>query len=184
MLTNRFKHVLNRYDNPTLKEEEYTNLELDFAVKSIKLDRYKFTNFVKSEQNEQYKLIKEIYIDYKKGKNILDRFKAYDVELHYKNTQRLLDILSYNNMQKFTKMRVSNILKYHMVDNNNKLRIYIERDINGCLIVRLIDLFHLAIPSAHKGIPAEIMKERIYNQHKNNKISINLIKNKFKIVEP
>lgn len=177
MCINRFKHVLDRYNNPTLKEEYYSTLDMDYAMKSIKIDHEKFTNFVKTDQNEQYKLLKKIYIDYKNGKNILNKFQAYDVELYSKNTQRLTNILSYNNMQNFTNLRTSNVLKYHMIENK-KLRLYMEKDKNNKLIVRLIDLYHLAIPSAHKGISSEIMKERVYNEHKNNKININEIKHK------
>ena len=175
MCINRFERILDRYNNPTLKEEYYTKLEMDYAMKSIKMENEKFTNFVKTKQNEQYKLLKDIYLDYKKGKNILDRFEAYDVELHSKNTQRLANILSHNNMSPFTKARISNILKYHFKGDNKKLKLYIEKD-NNNLFVRLIDLYHLGIPSKHKGIPADTMKERLYNQHKNDKISINNIK--------
>lgn len=76
-------------------------------------------------------------------------------------------------MQIFTKLRTSNILKYYLIEDNNKFRLYIEKDKNNKLIVRLIDLYHLAIPSSHKGISVEVMKERVYNQHKNNKVNIN-----------
>ena len=176
MCINRFKHVLNRYDNPTLKDECYSGLEMDYAMKSINLPDEQYTNFVKTDQNQQYKLLKQIYHDYKQGKNVLNRFQAYDVELYSKNTQRLANILSYNNMKKFSKARTSTILKYHLIEDNSKFRLYIEKDKNNKLIVRLIDLYHLAIPSSHRGISADIMKERTYNEHKHNKTNINKIK--------
>lgn len=175
MCINRFKHVLNRYNNPIKRDEYFSELELDYAMKSINIEEDKFTNFVKTDQNEQYKFLKELYCEYKKGINILDKFEAYDIELYSKNTERLSNILTYNNNEKFNGIRTSNVLKYHFIGDNKKFKLYIEKQ-GSKLIVRLIDLFHLAIPSGHKGIPAEIMKERLYNQHKNNKISINLIK--------
>lgn len=179
MLANRFQHVLNRYDNPIRTIEEYSKLELDYAMKSINKEEFKFTNFVKSDQSNQYKLLKELYVDYKKGKNILDKFEAYDIEVFSRNTKRLSDILSYNNMEKFNNNRISNILKYQLKEGNNTLRIYIEKESanNNCVLkVRLIDLFHLAIPARHRGVSAEEMTNRLYNQHKCNKLSINKIK--------
>lgn len=175
MQINRFKHVLYRYNTPVIKEESYLKLEMDYAMKSINIKEEKYTNFVKTYQNEQYKLLSKIYIDYKNGKNILSRFVAYDIELYSKNTKRLSNILSYNNIQNFTLVRTSNVLKYHLI-GNNKIRRYIEKNKNNILNVRLIDIYHLAIPSVHRGIPAEVMKERIYNKHRNNKISISNLK--------
>jgi len=140
--------------------EEYTKLEMDFAMKSINLEKHKFTNYVKTNQNKQYKLLEKIYSDYKNGK-------------------RLSDILSYNNMDNFTMTRITNTLKFHLKDNN-QIRLFIEIEKNNILKVRLIDLFHLAIPSEHKGMSSEVMKDKLYNQHKNNRLSINLIKNKYK----
>jgi len=129
-------------------------------MKSINLEKHKFTNYVKTNQNKQYKLLEKIYSDYKNGK-------------------RLSDILSYNNMDNFTMTRITNTLKFHLKDNN-QIRLFIEIEKNNILKVRLIDLFHLAIPSEHKGMSSEVMKDKLYNQHKNNRLSINLIKNKYK----
>lgn len=185
-LTSRFDHVLDRYGSCITVNEEYEKLELDYAMKSINLEKEEFSNFVKTDQNEQYKILKSIYKDYKEGKNILDRFKAYDVELYSKNTQRLSNILSYNNMQEFNNFRTSEVLKYELKDSSNKLRVYIEKEVKDgkcTLVVRLIDLFHLAIPSRHKGISAETMRRRTYNKHKCNKTSINKIKQEYKKYE-
>lgn len=183
ILSNRFQHVLNRYDNPIRKIEEYSRLDLDYAMKSINKEELQFTNFVKSINNNQYKFLKELYIEYKKGKNILDKFVAYDVEVFSSNTKRLISILSYNNMENFNNDRISSILKYQLREEKSTLRIYIEKEeVKGeCILkVKLIDLFHLAIPSRHRGVSAEEMKNRLYNQHKGNKQSISQIKNYIK----
>lgn len=179
LVNSRFNHVLNRYDNPTTKKEKFDGIEMDFAMKSIDLEDVQFSNFVKTKQNAQYKLLKEIYKDYKAGKNILERFEALDIEMYSKNTTRLSNILSYNTMQKFDNKRTSNVLKHHLKDEPNKMRLFIEEEIKDekkILHVRLIDLFHLAIPSRHKGVSAEDMCRRTYNKHKNDRTSIGDIK--------
>ncbi len=182
ILTSRFDHVLDRYNNCITVSEEYERLELDYAMKSINIPNEEFSNFVKTDQNEQYKLLKSIYKDYKDGKDILNDFEAYDVELHSKNTTRLSNILTHNNMEPFTDARTSRVLKYQLKNKKNKLRIYIEKEYKDglCVLkVRLIDLFHLAIPSRHNNVPANIMLTRTYNKHRNNKVSINKIKREY-----
>lgn len=176
MQINRFNHIIDRYNDSKIITEYYSKLDMSFAMKSINLKEEQFTNFVKSKQSEQYKLLLNIYSDYKKGKNILDKFEAYDVELYSKNTKRLSKILSYNTMENFNDFRTSNVLKHRLTKSKNKLRLYIEEDDKKNLSVKLIDLYHLAIPSSYKGTSADVMKNRLYNQHKNNKTSISCIK--------
>ena len=179
--TDRFNHVLDRYNSKRVVTEEFSKIEMDFALKSINLEKEKFNNFAKTEKNEQYLLVKELYSKYKSGINILDEFEAYDIELYSKNTSRLAEILTYNNLEPFSCVRTSNVLKFRLSNSNNTLRIYVEKvnKNNQCILkIRLIDLYHLAIPSRYKSVSADKMKNRLYEQHKRNKINISTIKNK------
>lgn len=179
IVENRFvtsKKIARFQENEHLEEIEFGNLEMDFAMKSINLEKEEFTNKCKSLASEQYKTIKELYYRYKNGENILADFCCEDL-LPFDNINRLKEIIKYNLLGK--EIPIYEIYKFSYKENN-KIRFYIKND-NENLKVVLIDLFHLALPSKRGYKTKEEMQKETYLVNKSNSININLIKKYYKM---
>ncbi len=55
---------IDRFKNPITIKEEYKTFDFAKSLKSFNNNGLMFTNFVKTNQNENYKRLEEIYIKY------------------------------------------------------------------------------------------------------------------------
>lgn len=170
-----FKRIDRFKEDEHIEKVEFENLEMDFAMKSIKLEKQEFTNLCKSLSSQQYIMLKELYHRYKNGENILSDF-CLDELLPFNNMPRLKEIIRYNLVNQ--DFKIYEIFKFSY-KKNNKIRFFIKNN-NGKLSVVLIDLFHLALPSKYYDSEAEEMQKRVYSKNKENKININSIKQYYK----
>ena len=177
MQENRFSayKIVNRFsDSPYKEKKEFESIEMDFSMKSINIEDLHFTNFCKSMGCEQYKLLKNTYIKYKNGENILSDFEFTEIE-SFSNIKRLREIIKYNLLG--TSINIYEIFKYKY-NNDDRFQLFIKH--NGKkLNVVLIDLFHLGIPAKHYGKTAEEMKLETYKKKRINKVNVNIIKSEY-----
>ena len=118
--------------------------DLGKSLNSINYFDIFFTNYAKSNNQKEFKIIRDLYIKTLNNDNVLNNY-IWD-ELYYKEKviERLIDIINKFHNANF---QVSDITKIFKLKNKFESKIHLYVIINNDVAeILLIDLYHLIIP--------------------------------------
>lgn len=164
-----------RFSEITSTKIEYKYLDFGNSLNSIKDEALIFTNFSTSAEKKEYKIIKQNYIDNRKGLTIANKYIIDELEPDEK-VKRLINIINNQNNSDYKLSDINNIFKFKHKECS-ALHIYVEKD-NDTLKILLIDLFHLSIKadiySNKKKVKSGDLK-KIYEKNSKNSYNLNNI---------
>lgn len=166
----------DRFNKPKYQKNNYKSFVFGKSLKSINLPDLFFTNYVKSENNECYKMLEGYVIQVMDGNFDFfeDDFEPLD-EIKYTEpaATRLLKILHKGYKLKYDK---KDLIHIHKVKSkyNKKFQLFIKESRNNLTVI-LIDFFHLGIIASYQlpnGKTKKMKKEEMYNKEKYNKYDL------------
>lgn len=189
---NQFKHAIDKITRKGCKVINTTpfhfkKFELNGNLHSNHIEKEKFTNFVRSEGNSYYIILKDI-ID----KLYLDNYNFFnEFQLEENNysevsaeTQRLKRIImEVNNIKDMKDVpRINEMIPVMYLKKQNKrykgLRLFVNIRENGYIDLYLIDLYHLGI-NAFNNTTSRYELDRNYNTNKDCTVCISKIVDDF-----
>ncbi len=186
--TNQFKHSIDKITRRGCKVINTTpfhfqKIEFNKNLKSIHIKEEKFTNFIKSEKNTYYNILKELI-----QKLYFDNYTFFnEFQLEENNyseisaeTQRLKRIImKANNIKDIKNVPIINeMIPVMYLKKKEKryqgLRLFVNIKEDGYIDLYLIDLYHLGI-NAYNVTTNKYNLDRNYNSNKNNDVCISKI---------
>lgn len=172
---NRFKETGSKFEPVSVK---YINVGK--SLNSINSENDFFTNFVNTPNQKTFIIINNFY--HKVRNNINNLFKDYIFdEIYYngKAVDRLINLINKTNNSSYSLEDLPNIYK---LKNNiePKIHLYVQI-LDGCILILLIDLYHLSIPGDlyfnHKLIKRISLKDlpKLYSKYKEYNYNLNKI---------
>lgn len=190
--TNQFKHSIKKITRRGCKVINATpfhfkKFEFNGNLHSDHIEEEKFTNFVKSEGNTYYNILKDLthklYLD---NYNFFNEFQLE--ENNYSEisaeTQRLKRIImKVNNIKNIKDVpKINEMIPVMYLKKQEKryqgLRLFVSIRENGYIDLYLIDLYHLGI-NAYDTTTRTYNLDRNYNTNKSYKVCISKIADDF-----
>lgn len=144
-----FRKRIDRFANPRLVEEEYTEIDFNNNLISVCYDELRFTNFTRSDACKKYLHLKDICSKITENAQELEvLFKAdeLDISADIPKCNRMYAIISKANNNKINRNDL--ILKFkNRLDP--EIQFFIKKE-HTILKVYLIDLYHLMIEAYNK----------------------------------
>lgn len=148
---NIFKNSFEKHDIENKSKKIY----LDKNLKSKKFSEYNFANFYESNLSIEYKILKDIITDFKRGVDIIEKyFKIPEFIGKGKKIDRMFKIINkITNVEYTPDKDLGFIFKLDLKDEykNNSIRFYFYKISNSYNLL-LVDLYHLVIYTNDQNI--------------------------------
>lgn len=171
---NRFVLRENRFINPIYTEKRFSCIQLKKYFKSIHVPEKLFTNYCKSMGANKYKLVRNIWNNFKNDTDIINLYMNADELINEKKKiERLKTIIEKNIGRSLTTNEmIENIYKFkHKEDKEIQFYFYYDGKV---LNLVLIDLYHLGITALKRGKDLSTIQ---YQKNKKNKCCLsNIVK--------
>ena len=172
---NRFKETGSKFESVLIH-----TINIGQSFNSINSEHEFFTNYVNTPNQKVFIIMNNFY--YKIKNSINDLFKDYTFDELYNNgdaISRLLNLINKTNNSNYSLKDLPNIYK---LKNNKepKIHLYVQI-INNCILILLIDLYHLSIPGDlyinHRLIKKNSLRDlsKVYNKYKEYNYNLNKI---------
>ena len=163
MLTdNRFKSTFEVQE----EKEKHRAINLITNLKSKKFPDYSFANYFESKLSQEYKLLSNIYSDYKSGIDIIDKyFNNLKFIGESKKIIRMFKIINkFTGVDYTPENDLGHIFKLDLKDEykNKSIRFYFYKIQNSYNLL-LIDLYHLVIYTNSQNIEKDYKKIEKYS---------------------
>lgn len=156
-------------NNKFKRQQKKTVLALEDNFKSFRVKDEKFTNYFETNKSIEYKILKQIYDDYKSGVNILNKYFNNPGYLHLgpgqtEKINRVFRISLNANGKIIRHVEIGNVFKLNLKDEycNDKIRFYFKKE-DGKLNLLFIDLFHLGILTRNQNLEKEYERYKNFN---------------------
>lgn len=159
---NRFKSSFEEQD----EKEKRRVINLATNLKSKKLPNYKFANYFESKLSQEYKLLSDIYCDYKKGIDIIEKyFNNLKFIGESKKIIRMFKIINeFTGVNYTAEEDMGHIFKLDLKDEykNKSIRFYFYKIQNSYNLL-LTDLYHLVIYTNSQNVEKDYKKVEKYS---------------------
>lgn len=165
-------------NNPRFQQKNFSNIKFDKALHSINNKDEKFTNFIDNTGNLKFKELKRLY-DSKNPFDILESdFSPQELlnenEKDNNTVLRLFRLINETNGIFLFLYNYKDVVKYKN-KNYEEYQLYFQIK-NNNLILRLVDMHHLAIPALNRRTMKIDYKDFYNNVCRKYKTCISLIK--------
>ena len=160
--------INNKPKNRFKKEEKKLTLNMEENFKSDRVKDEKFTNYFESNKSIEYQILKKIYIDYKSGINVLEKYFNSPNYLclgkgQTEKINRVFRIVLAIARKFIRHEEIGNVFKLNLKEEycNDKIRFYFKKERNE-LNLLFIDIFHLGILTKTQVLDEEYDKYKNY----------------------
>ncbi len=123
-------------------------IEIDNALKSVRLPLYNFSNYLSGEKSPMFKFVKREYKMMNSVKyNILEHFELKNVNFGVNVSQKKMDKIIEETFG--VKIPLKAVYRFKSI-YNPAFQLYVNKNNSGDFKVIVIDLYHLVIPAADK----------------------------------
>ena len=191
---NQFKHEINKitrrgYRVINSSPFHFEKFIFNGNLHSIHMEREKFTNYIKSEGNAYYKILKNLfdklyYDDY----NLFNEFELEENNYSEISTDTLRlkrIIMETNDINDINKIpKINELIPVRYLKEKERryqgIRLFVNIRENGYIDLYLIDLYHLGI-NAYNMKTQNYNLDRNYNSNKDCKICISKIADNYEL---